>query len=149
MERDSSEKIELLYSTAKSVGRNDCIRPALSLLYVYKNDIRRLFLHFSASTIFAFMIFSEADTIQPDIQVFNNESEKRPELCNIQDYQTGSIYETRIIIDNHTGAHMDAPLHMLENTIERGCRRLLFFILAHLKLKGIEAAPARAILLGF
>lgn len=73
------------------------------------------------------MIFSEADTIQPDMQVFNNESEKRPELRNIQDYQTGSIYETRIIIDNHTGAHLDAPLHILENAIERGCRRLLFF----------------------
>jgi arylformamidase len=58
--------------------------------------------------------------IREDMQVYKNKAEKRPELKNIQNFQTAKNYETRISMDAHTGTHVDAPLHMIENgaTIE-------------------------------
>lgn len=59
-------------------------------------------------------------TIREDMQVYKNKTEKKPELRNMSNWETGKVYETRISLDAHTGTHLDAPLHMLENgaTIE-------------------------------
>jgi len=59
-------------------------------------------------------------TIREDMQVYKNKEEKKPELKNMSNWETGKVYETRISLDAHTGTHLDAPLHMLEKgaTIE-------------------------------
>src|ERR1700730_7327314 len=54
-------------------------------------------------------------TIQPSMQVYKNKDEKRPTLVNTSNFMTGRSYETRISLDAHTGTHIDAPLHMIEN----------------------------------
>lgn len=58
--------------------------------------------------------------INKEMQVYKNKEEKKPELTNMSNFQTGKAYETRIGLDAHTGTHLDAPLHMIENgaTIE-------------------------------
>ena len=52
--------------------------------------------------------------------VYKDREEKRPQLKVVRDFSTGSVYESIITMDLHTGTHMDAPLHMLEGgeTIE-------------------------------
>lgn len=59
-------------------------------------------------------------TIHEDMQVFNDILDKKPKLRNVENFQTGSVHETLIQINAHTGTHLDAPLHMLEGgkTIE-------------------------------
>lgn len=59
-------------------------------------------------------------TIQEGMQVYKNKDEKKLELRNTVNHQTGSVYETRIGIDAHCGTHLDAPLHILDGgaTIE-------------------------------
>ncbi|QGQ94631.1 cyclase family protein [Paenibacillus psychroresistens] len=54
-------------------------------------------------------------TIQPTMQVYKNKDEKRPVFLNSSNFVTGKAYETIITMDAHTGTHIDAPLHMLEN----------------------------------
>ncbi|WP_199620633.1 cyclase family protein [Paenibacillus alkalitolerans] len=53
-------------------------------------------------------------TINEGMQVYKNKEEKKPELRNMSNHRTGSVYETRIGIDAHCGTHLDAPLHMLD-----------------------------------
>lgn len=53
-------------------------------------------------------------TIHEGMQVYKNKEEKKPELRNMVNHQTGSVYETRIALDAHCGTHLDAPLHMLD-----------------------------------
>jgi arylformamidase len=59
-------------------------------------------------------------TIREGMQVYKNKEEKKPELRNMVNHQTGSVYETRISLDAHCGTHLDAPLHMIDGgaTIE-------------------------------
>lgn len=52
--------------------------------------------------------------ISPEMTVYRNEDRRRPALEVVRDYSTGSVYETVIRLEMHTGTHMDAPLHMLE-----------------------------------
>jgi len=49
-----------------------------------------------------------------EMPVYKNKEEKRPTLRTIQDFTTGSAYESRIDIEMHTGTHVDAPLHMID-----------------------------------
>lgn len=53
--------------------------------------------------------------IHKGIPVWRNNDRKRPEHKIMQDYSAGSVYESRMAMDLHTGTHMDAPLHMIEN----------------------------------
>jgi arylformamidase len=46
--------------------------------------------------------------------VYNGKPEKRPGLYIQSDYNSGSIYESRIDMNLHTGTHIDLPLHMLQ-----------------------------------
>ncbi|GAB7386714.1 cyclase family protein [Bacillaceae bacterium] len=52
--------------------------------------------------------------------VYKNKAEKQPQIEIVRDFATGNVRESRIHLDCHTGTHVDAPLHMIENgeTIE-------------------------------
>lgn len=67
-----------------------------------------------------FKIYDISMSIHEQMQVYKNKAEKKPEIRVMQDFGSGKVYESRISLDAHTGTHLDAPLHMLENgdTIE-------------------------------
>ena len=48
--------------------------------------------------------------IQTDMPVYKNRDEKRPGIQVVRDFGSGSVYESRLSIDMHTGTHIDAPL---------------------------------------
>ncbi|NLJ41808.1 MAG: cyclase family protein [Clostridiales bacterium] len=50
-----------------------------------------------------------------DMPVYKNREAKRPKIKVTQDFKSGSVFESRMDIDLHTGTHMDAPLHMIED----------------------------------
>ena len=52
--------------------------------------------------------------IHVDMQVYKNKEEKRPIIQVVRDFSSGSVYESRLSIEMHTGTHIDAPLHMIE-----------------------------------
>jgi arylformamidase len=52
--------------------------------------------------------------IHHDMTVYGNYEAKRPNLRVVQDHTRGSVHESRIDMDMHTGTHIDAPLHMIE-----------------------------------
>jgi arylformamidase len=53
--------------------------------------------------------------INYEMPVYNNKEGKRPVIKVMQDFSNSSAYESRISMDTHTGTHIDAPLHMIEN----------------------------------
>ncbi|WP_438434105.1 cyclase family protein [Gorillibacterium sp. sgz500922] len=60
-----------------------------------------------------FTFYDISMTIRPDMQVYKNKDEKRPEFTTMSDHVTGKAHETWIALDAHTGTHIDAPLHMI------------------------------------
>jgi len=60
-----------------------------------------------------FAFYDISMTIKPDMQVYKNKDEKRPEFITMSDHATGKAHESRIALDAHTGTHIDAPLHMI------------------------------------
>ncbi|MCR1899513.1 cyclase family protein [Irregularibacter muris] len=66
-------------------------------------------------------IYDISMEITHDMMVYKNREEKRPHLKTSRDFTTGSVYESIITMDLHTGTHMDAPLHMMQggDTIDR------------------------------
>lgn len=60
-------------------------------------------------------------SIHPGMTVYKNRDENRPVFTAVRDHAGGSAYETKITLNLHTGTHLDAPLHILENgsTIDR------------------------------
>jgi arylformamidase len=62
-----------------------------------------------------FKLYDISMTIQPSMQVYKNKEEKKPILKNVSNFSTGKAYETQLTLDAHTGTHIDAPLHMIEN----------------------------------
>jgi arylformamidase len=50
-----------------------------------------------------------------DMPVYKGKTEKRPLFSADSDYRSGSVYETRVAINMHTGTHLDSPYHMLED----------------------------------
>jgi len=59
--------------------------------------------------------------IKPWMTVYKNRDENRPVFTVARDHTGGSAYETRVTLHLHTGTHVDAPLHILEDgsTIEK------------------------------
>ncbi len=47
--------------------------------------------------------------------VYKGREAKRPLFKVDSDFKSGSVYETRIEMNLHTGTHMDSPYHILEN----------------------------------
>lgn len=58
--------------------------------------------------------------IYEGMPVYKNKEEKQPKFEVVQDFNTGSVHESRVHLDVHTGTHVDAHLHMIEGgtTIE-------------------------------
>lgn len=53
-------------------------------------------------------------TIKEDMLVYKGKDELRPELKVVRDYSDGDAHESELKMNVHTGTHIDAPLHMLE-----------------------------------
>lgn len=54
--------------------------------------------------------------IHYNMPVFKHREQKRPKFVITRDFDGGSgVRETKIELDLHTGTHMDAPLHMIED----------------------------------
>lgn len=47
--------------------------------------------------------------------VYKNKDDKRPIIKVVQDFANNSAYESSLTMNMHTGTHIDAPLHMVEN----------------------------------
>lgn len=50
--------------------------------------------------------------IDEDMQVYKNRESKRPRFQTASDFRSGSVYESVLSINLHTGTHIDAPKHM-------------------------------------
>lgn len=60
-------------------------------------------------------IYDISTLIHPDMIVYKNKEEKKPVITVVSDYNKGTSYESRALLDMHVGTHMDAPLHMLKD----------------------------------
>lgn len=53
--------------------------------------------------------------ISEDMQVYKSREEKKPKIINQYNFKNSSVYESQIDLNLHTGTHIDAPLHAIEN----------------------------------
>jgi len=53
-------------------------------------------------------------TIQENMMVYKNKTEKIPVITNTSNFSNSSSYESNLMMNLHTGTHIDAPLHMIE-----------------------------------
>ncbi|MGB3368830.1 MAG: cyclase family protein [Acidaminobacteraceae bacterium] len=60
-------------------------------------------------------IYDVSMKISDEMMVYKNRDEKRIKLTNTKNHSKDGIYESRLDMDLHTGTHIDAPLHILEN----------------------------------
>ena len=51
--------------------------------------------------------------ISESMKVYKGKEEKRPKLVVQSDFSTGSAFESQIIMNMHTGTHLDRGLHMI------------------------------------
>lgn len=58
--------------------------------------------------------------IGPEMAVYKDRDEKRPLFETVRDFNQGSVYETRLQMDLHTGTHIDMPLHMIDGGPDSG-----------------------------
>jgi len=66
-------------------------------------------------------IYDISLSIHEGMPVYNNHPGKKPLIKTVKDFTQGSVYESRIEMDMHTGTHLDAPLHMLEGGSTLDC----------------------------
>ncbi|MCK5757819.1 MAG: cyclase family protein [Clostridiales bacterium] len=66
-------------------------------------------------------IYDISMEIHEDMMVYKNKESKKPIREVLLNYQDSGINESKIFMDLHTGTHIDAPYHMLEDgeTIEK------------------------------
>ncbi|KXS47131.1 MAG: arylformamidase [Halanaerobium sp. T82-1] len=60
-------------------------------------------------------MFDISMTIRKDMLVYKGKDEIRPRLTTIRDFNQGDAHESELQMNVHTGTHVDAPLHMLED----------------------------------
>jgi arylformamidase len=62
-------------------------------------------------------------TIKEDMMSYKEKAENKPKITADRTFRESSAYESRLELNLHTGTHMDAPKHMIENgeTIETFC----------------------------
>lgn len=60
-------------------------------------------------------IYDISMKISEEMTVYKNREEKKVKLTNTKNHSNDGIYESRLNIDLHTGTHIDAPLHILED----------------------------------
>jgi len=54
-------------------------------------------------------------TVSPEIMTYNNNQANKPVFEVQADFSNASHYETKVTTNLHTGTHIDAPLHMIED----------------------------------
>ena len=54
-------------------------------------------------------------TIKNDMLVYKGRDDLRPEIVAFRNFDNGNVHQSKLIMNLHTGTHVDAPLHMLEN----------------------------------
>jgi arylformamidase len=54
-------------------------------------------------------------TIRRDMLVYKGKDEIRPRLSTVRDFNQGDAHESELQMNVHTGTHVDAPLHMLQD----------------------------------
>ena len=59
------------------------------------------------------MLYDISMEIHEDMMVYKNKEIKRPRREVILEYEEHGINESRMLMDLHTGTHIDAPFHML------------------------------------
>lgn len=81
-------------------------------------------------------------TITADMPVFKGKASKRPVIGQDLTNSGGSVYESTLTLNLHTGTHVDAPLHMLPGQatvetlpLERLITRCKVFDLSHVAVK--------------
>lgn len=60
-------------------------------------------------------IFDISMDIFYEMPVYGGKQSKRPVFKTDSDFETGSVYETRLDINMHTGTHIDSPLHVMRD----------------------------------
>ncbi len=60
-------------------------------------------------------MFDISMTINKDMLVYKGKDEIRPRLTTVRDFSQGDAHESELQMNVHTGTHVDAPLHMLED----------------------------------
>lgn len=65
-------------------------------------------------------IYDISMSISTDMPVYKNKAEKRPVINTRHEFPTSNTHESTIELDLHTGTHLDAPLHMIQdgNTVD-------------------------------
>jgi len=53
--------------------------------------------------------------ISPNMPVYKGRKSKKPIFKNLSNHEKDNIHETEITLSLHTGTHVDAPLHMIDN----------------------------------
>jgi Kynurenine formamidase (EC 3.5.1.9) len=66
-------------------------------------------------------IYDISMKIQYDMPVYKGKTSKRPIHKVVSDFSSGTVYETKLELNMHTGTHIDMPLHFLQggDTIDR------------------------------
>ena len=60
-------------------------------------------------------IYDISMEIHEDMMVYKNRRDKKPVRKTVSEYKETGVNESRMILDLHTGTHIDAPYHMMEN----------------------------------
>ena len=58
-------------------------------------------------------IYDISMPISHDMAVYKNKASKRPKLTVDVDFDTGTVYESRLEFNLHTGTHLEMPLHII------------------------------------
>ena len=54
-------------------------------------------------------------SIKPDMTVYKNRDNKRPEFFQAATFEKEGVFETKVSMNLHTGTHIDFPLHTIAN----------------------------------
>lgn len=60
-------------------------------------------------------IYDISMPISADMPVYKGKQEKRPSLKVQSDFQSSTVYESKLEMNLHTGTHLDSTLHMKED----------------------------------
>ena len=83
--------------------------------------------------------------IREDMVVWKNKDSKKPKIEITSTTRTGNANESRFHLDAHTGTHVDAPFHFLQNgkkidkvSVEKFMGECIVIDLTNIKKRGIE-----------
>src|SRR3569833_3405610 len=62
-----------------------------------------------------YKVYDVSMAIYEGMSVYKNKPEKQPKIRVVQDFDAGTVRESRLDIDMHCGTHVDSPLHMVQH----------------------------------